>query len=98
MQLDASDNTAAAATIAEQQQRIAELVAQVSELQEQVDSTQRERSSFYSRLASARSVIAAARCSTPSSLLSSTGGVSPQPSFSTLEPVIGVSGCVGGGG
>jgi uncharacterized coiled-coil protein SlyX len=95
-----STAAAAAATIAEQQQQqIAELQGQVAELQERLDSTQRERSSFYSRLASARSVIAAARCSTPSSLLSvGSGVVSPQPSFSALEPVFGVSVCVCVGG
>lgn len=81
---------AAAATIAEQQEVIADLRAQLAALQERFEATQRERSTFNSKLQSMRSVLAAARCSTPSSLLSSSGLASPQQSFGALEPVFGV--------
>lgn len=82
---------AAAATIADQEAVVADLRAQLSELQERFHVTQRERSNFNSKLQSMRSVLAAARCSTPSSLLSSSGLASPQQSFGVLEPVFGVS-------
>jgi chromosome segregation ATPase len=86
-----AEAAAAAATIADQEAVIAELRAQLLELQERFDVTQRERSNFNSKLQSMRSVLAAARCSTPSSLLSSSGLASPQHSFGVLEPVFGVS-------
>lgn len=70
--------------------KVAGLQQQVAQLQEQLDAVSRERAGLQGRLASARTVLAAARCLTPSSLNSSRLP-SPQPCFSPLRSIIGVS-------
>jgi hypothetical protein len=70
--------------------RLMALQQQVASLQEQLEVVTRDKTSLQGRLTHARSVLAAARCSTPSSLCSSRLP-SPQPCFSPLRPLYGVS-------
>lgn len=70
--------------------RLTALQQQVAALQEQLEVVTRDKTSLQGRLTHARSVLAAARCSTPSSLCSSRLP-SPQPCFSPLRPLYGVS-------
>lgn len=70
--------------------RVAELQQQLAALQEQLEVVTREKVSLQGRMATARTALAAARCSTPSSLNSSRLP-SPQPCFSPLRPLYGVS-------
>jgi hypothetical protein len=72
--------------------RLMSLQQQVASLQEQLEVVTRDKTSLQGRLTHARSVLAAARCSTPSSLCSSRLP-SPQPCFSPLRPLYGVSLC-----
>jgi hypothetical protein len=70
--------------------RLTALQQQVAALQEQLEVVTRDKASLQGRLKHARTVLAAARCSTPSSLNSSRLP-SPQPCFSPLRPLYGVS-------
>jgi hypothetical protein len=70
--------------------RLMALQQQVATLQEQLEVVTRDKTSLQGRLTHARTVLAAARCSTPSSLCSSRLP-SPQPCFSPLRPLYGVS-------
>lgn len=87
VQLSIAESTDASAAA---EARIMDLQQQVAALREQLEVVSRERAGLQGRLASARTVLAAARCSTPSSLNSSRIP-SPQPCFSPLRSLIGVS-------